>query len=125
MAWPFKKKTPELAMQSKYFTSEVPLVSYWSYFDNVDAAEQAAERLRAQSLSADVQPSAGKDNSWLLLAYRPLPASDDMVELHSRIVKSVVGSLGGDYDGWEAGPMPDDETSHKIQGWLDSGVGAA
>ena len=121
--WPFKKSVKEPAETSAYFASEVPLVSYWSYFDSRDVAEQAAERLKAHSLSADVQASAGKANTWLLLAYMPLPESEDVVDTHSHIVKSVVASLGGEYDGWEAGPMPDEETQAKIQGWLAAGVG--
>ena len=125
MAWPFRKKTQEPIDRSAYFSSETPLVSYWSLFDDKDAAEQAAERLRGLELSADVEASAGKKGSWLLLTYMPLPDSEDVVERHSEVVKSVVGSLGGEYDGWEAGPLPDEDTLHRIQSWLKAGIGAA
>ena len=125
MAWPFKKKQEEPVNQSAYFRSETPLVSYWSFFDDQTIAEQAAERLRVGALSADVQPLADEEGKWLMLAYMALPESEDVVDENSEVVKAVVRALGGEYDGWEAGPLPDQETVEKIQNWLAAGVGAA
>jgi len=125
MAWPFKKKPPQPEEGSAYFASQTPLVSYWTLFSDEGAALEAAERLRAQELSADVQPAAGKKGSWLLLACMPLPETEDVVERYSQVVKSVIAPLGGEYDGWEAGPLPDEETVNQIQTWLKAGVGAA
>ncbi|MPZ98507.1 MAG: hypothetical protein GEU80_04055 [Dehalococcoidia bacterium] len=123
MAWPFKKK--QSRGRSAYFSSDVPLVGYWSYFGDRAVSEAAAERLRAQDLSADVEPSAGGRTQWRVLAYTALPPSEDDVERNSRVVKSVAASLGGEYDGWEAGPLSDDETADTVRGWLEKGIGAA
>jgi hypothetical protein len=122
MAWSFKKARQREAA-SAYFTSETPLVSYWSYFEDDSVANAAAKRLHALDFSADVQPAAGRKHSWLVIAYRPLPATEDRVEHYSRIVMSVTASLGGQYDGWEAGPLRDEASAGVIKGWLRRGIG--
>jgi hypothetical protein len=125
MGWPFKKKSTPTEERSAYFSGQTPLVSYWNLFIEEHAAREAAEQLRAQSLLAGVQRSEGQKGSWLLLAYMPLPATEDIVEHYSRVVRDVVEPLGGEYDGWEAGPLPDEETVTRIQSWLEAGVGRA
>jgi len=123
MPWPFKKKAVTLPNQPAPDGDEAPMVSYWTYFDDRAAADGAAERLRAQELTAEARPSAAGDQ-FLVLASIPLPPSEEEVERNSQVVKSVAASLGGQYDGWEAGPLPDDQTADRIRSWLEKGVGS-
>ena len=124
MPWLFKrKKDPDELPRSVYFGSKTPLLSYWLYFSERPAAEQAVDSARALDLSADLQKAAAGDKPWLVLAYRPVPDTPDTVEVESAAVKAIAASLGGEYDGWEAGPLPDPALAERLQSWLGSGIG--
>lgn len=128
MRWPFKRKSDSPLASSPIAPAptddEEPMVSFWTYFDEQDAAEHAAERLRAQNLAVEARPTSDGRSRWLVLAFAPLTDSEEDVERNCRIVKSVAGSLQGTYDGWEAGPIPDDATERMVTDWLKRGVGA-
>jgi hypothetical protein len=123
MPWPFSKKDSNAPPRSAYFGSSTPLLSYWIYFKERPVAEQAVVRLQALDLTADLQKAASGKKPWLVLAYRPVPDGPESVERESAGVKAVAAALAGEYDGWEAGPLLDEQMADRIQSWFNQGIG--
>jgi AcrR family transcriptional regulator len=122
MPWPFRRKQSKAQHKSAYFSSEEPQLSYWLYFKDQSVAEAAVERLRDLELTADADLSAHDRKTWLVLAHRPIPESPDEAALSTRAVRALAASLGGEFDGWEAGPVQDEALQERLQAWQRDGV---
>jgi hypothetical protein len=80
-----------------------PRMTHYLYFDARATAEAAGEAARVRGYEIDVLKSAD-DRQWLLLAVGVV-AEDETVLDSRQYFEGLAESLGGDYDGWEIGPI--------------------
>jgi hypothetical protein len=123
MPWPFSRKKKSSPHPSSYFASTEPQLSYWLYFKAESDARAAADRLRGLDLEAEAGTSASDPNEWLVIANCAIPEDSDVASRITQSVRAVATSLGGDFDGWEAGPIAHDEgLQEKLKSWDQAGV---
>lgn len=76
-------------------------IRHYLYFPTKTAASNAAETLRAEGYTVEVQRGAD-EISWLTLAeHEVAPTIEVVTDVRSRLEK-LASSMQGEYDGWEA-----------------------
>ncbi len=76
-------------------------VDFYLYFPTREAAEAAAEELRAERFTVEVRRSAD-DVNWLALANKSMTVEEFEDAEESRMPE-LAEALGGEYDGYERG----------------------
>lgn len=81
-------------------------VLYYLYFKKREAAETAAESARLSGYSATVgEPLPQFPDQWRLCAeMQRAVLSPDFVRDADNLFQGIADRLGGEFDGWEAGP---------------------
>ena len=80
-------------------------VLHYLYFPTEEAADEAAEALRAAGYEVAVQPSAAGSasrNPWLALATIEAVVNEATVDQTRALMEGIAARGGGEYDGWEA-----------------------
>jgi regulator of RNase E activity RraB len=76
-------------------------IRHYLYFPTETAARKAAETLRAEGYTVEVERGSD-DVSWLALAaHSVIPSIEVITRVRSRL-ESLAASMRGEYDGWEA-----------------------
>jgi hypothetical protein len=76
-------------------------VLYYLYFPTQDVAARAQLSGTTPELPATVRPAAS-GGGWLVLFEGSLVPSESTIHGHTKRLSALAGSLGGEYDGWEA-----------------------
>lgn len=79
---------------------------HYLYFQTEDGAGIAAEQLRANGLTAVVQPAAAGSDPWLVKANHDYVVNAESIREIRRVAEDAAKAGGGEYDGWEAAASP-------------------
>lgn len=80
-------------------------VRYYLYVDEQEEAEQVAAQVRHGDRSVTVEPSAD-GSEWLVLVTENVIVDAATLAARRSEFEGVLGSVGGEYDGWEAAVDP-------------------
>jgi len=91
--------------QSGVDLSKPVSVIHYLYFPSIDAANSAANELRDQDFTTELQPSADVENNppnpWLVLATKVAVVDLEAADESRSFLEAQSVKLGGEYDGWE------------------------
>jgi regulator of ribonuclease activity B len=80
----------------------VSTIGFFLYFEHEVSANSAAEQLKASGYDVSVRSTA-EGNRWLCLAEKNMPTA--LAGKCRSVMEKVARRFGGQYDGWEAGPL--------------------
>lgn len=87
---------------SSVFENAAPeIMKHYLYFRKKSNADEAGRELRKRCFSVVVRKGADGE-SWLTLATKPMPESDENMEKLRTQMEILAAQYGGEYDGWEA-----------------------
>jgi hypothetical protein len=109
-------------MRLKFWKRETPpaRMRHYLYFPEKAPANKAASSTALAGYDIEVSPSAG-GRSWLLLALTDIPDADAGLFEQVESLTALAERCGGDYDGWEVGPIDpgrDESLQGKVAVWV-------
>jgi len=110
------------AMKLKFWQRETEpaRLRHYLYFPDRRQAEEVASRLEADGYNVEVDRAALGD-SWLVLAKSDVPEAEPELDRQRAAFGAVAEESGGEYDGWEVGPLDpkrDGTLQGKVSVWL-------
>jgi hypothetical protein len=76
-------------------------IDFFFYFPTQDAAEKAALKLAALSLSTKIDRAA-KGSDWVIHGNKTMVPSEAELQKLRRMFEEIVATQNGEYDGWGA-----------------------